>query len=72
MSHGGIAGRAGLVVGVGLRVLLETEGVEAEVPGAVNGAVAKLEKEGNLEQANEPQNLIVKQTNTSYLKMANR
>merc|ERR1712205_277497 len=37
-----------MAAGIGLGVLLEAEGVEADVAGAVNGAVGKLEKEGDL------------------------
>jgi hypothetical protein len=46
-----------LVEGEGVRVLLEAERVEAEVASAIDGAVTELEEEGELEEANEPQNL---------------
>ena len=46
-----------LVVGERLRVLLQAERVEANVAGAVHGAVAELEKEGDLEEADEPEHL---------------
>ena len=46
-----------LVVSELLRVLLEAERVEAEVAGAVNGAVTELEEEGDFEEADEPENL---------------
>ncbi len=49
---------AGLVVGEGLGVLLEAQGVEAQVARAVHGAVAELEEERNLEEADEPQDLL--------------
>ena len=46
-----------MVVSELLRVLLEAERVEAEVAGAVNGAVTELEEEGDFEEADEPENL---------------
>lgn len=38
-------------------VALEAEGVEAKVAGAVDGSVREAEEEGDLEQADKPQDL---------------
>jgi hypothetical protein len=46
-----------LAAGICLGVLLEAEGVESNVTGAVNGAVGELEKEGDLKEADEPEHL---------------
>ena len=46
-----------LAAGEGVRVRLEAERVEAEVAGAVNRAVGKVEHEGDLEEAHEEEHL---------------
>ena len=57
-SQGSVVRRTDLVVSEGLRVLLQAERVEAEIAGAVHGAVTELEEERDLKEADEPQNLL--------------